>query len=84
MESRALFVVTGEITSGMVQIGMRARAQGDDVAFDEKVHGVEFVDRISEGTDSSEPALTFSYSSREELERWKEIDWSGRTVELTW
>ena len=75
-------MLAGEITDGMVQIGMRAEARGAEDAFSARVHGLEFVDRVDgEGT---EPALTFSYSRPEKLERWEAIDWAETDLDLGW
>lgn len=82
LPSRSLFVLAGEITEGMVQIGMQATIRGSE-GFDARVHGVEFVDRTG-GAEGSEPALTFSYSKPEKLARWEAIDWSGKELELRW
>ena len=77
LEARTLFMVPGEVLGGNVQTGMVARlVEGAEIVFEEPVHGVEFVD--------GRPALTFSYSRAEKLERWQAIDWDGRTIELSW
>jgi len=84
LESRALFVLSGVITEGMVQTGMHATLEGEQDTFSAKVHGVEFLDRVDDGERTDEPALTFSYSSPEQLARWQAIEWAGRTLRLGW
>jgi hypothetical protein len=82
LPTRSVFVLAGEITEGMVQIGMRATLRDSADAFSARVHGVEFADRV-EG-DGSEPALTFSYSKPQKLQRWEAIDWAGKDLDLGW
>jgi hypothetical protein len=84
LEARALFVLSGVITEGMVQTGMRATLEGGEHSFSAKVHGVEFLDRADEDVRAGEPSLTFSYSGPEKLARWQAIDWTGRTLMLGW
>ncbi len=84
LDSRGLFVLSGVITGGMVQTGMRATLADDEEAFAATVHGVEFIDRVNGDPRKSEPSLTFSYSSPEKLARWLSIDWEGRTLRLGW
>ena len=76
LQERGLFVLSGEITEGMVQIGMSAVLPGLEDAFSARVHGVELLE--------GEPALTFSWSKAEKLARWQAIDWSGRELQLGW
>lgn len=81
LKDRNLFGLAGVITDGMVQIGMSADAQAD--GFAARVHTVEF---LGEGMDAAtgEPALLFSYSNQDKLQRWQSIDWEGRRLELSW
>lgn len=83
LEERSLFALAGEISAGMVQIGMRATLPGRP-DFEARVHGVEFLHRPEDEPDAGGPALTFSYSKPEKLERWRSIDWPGRTLEFDW
>jgi hypothetical protein len=80
LEGRNLFGLAGVITDGMVQVGMSANVEDNFAA---RVHGVEF---LEDGTVAAagEPALLFSYSNPEKLERWRSIDWQGRKLELSW
>lgn len=84
LESRGLFVLAGVIAEGMVHVGMRATLEGGEAAFDAKVHGVEFIDRVDGDPRGSEPTLTFSYSDPEKLARWQAIDWEGKVLRLGW
>jgi len=84
LEARALFVLSGVITEGMVQTGMRATLEGDEDAFTAKVHGVEFLDVAEGAGGTGEPSITFSYSDSEKLARWQAIDWASRTLKLEW
>lgn len=81
LEDRKLLALVGVIREGMPRIGMTAEVVDEDgeVVFSEPVHGVEYVD---DPADVSGLALTFHYSSRDKLDRWKEMSWEGRTLEL--
>lgn len=84
LENRSLFALVGAVTRGMVHTGMTARLADDDQAFEEPVHGVEVLDPDGAGPAGSGPALLFSYSREEKLERWRAIDWAGRRIRLSW
>ena len=81
---RGLFVLAGAIAEGMVQIGMHAELGEAEGGFAARVHGVEFVDRLTGIPGTSGPALTFSYGNEAELQRWRSIEWPGRELRLTW
>lgn len=81
---RNLFALVGVIVRGTAMEGMHARLGEGDEGFDERIHGVEFVDAAADSPDGSRPALTFSYSREEKLRRWQEIEWPGRRLRLTW
>ena len=83
-QERGLFVLVGEITEGMVHIGMHVTLRGSDEVFSARVHGVEFVTDVGRDPEGSEPALTFSYRDPEKLERWLAVDWPGKELNLGW
>lgn len=79
IERRSLFALEGIVTEGMVRTGMEATLPGDEDAFRERVHGVEFLDHPQS---AGGPTLTFHYSRDEKLRRWEAIDWEGRCLRL--
>jgi hypothetical protein len=84
LEERSLFALSGEITEGMVHVGMRATLPGAESVFSAKVHGDEFLDSVQGDPAPSEPALTFSYSDPEKLRRWQAVAWPGKELRLGW
>lgn len=78
LEERGLFVLAGEMSEGMVRVGMTATLEGDAEAFRRPVHGVEFLE------EAPRPCLTFHCRDRERMEGWSALDWEGRSLVLTW
>lgn len=84
LEDRGLFALAGEVAEGTPRTGMLAALEGEEDRFSARVHGVEFVEADSGEEGGTEPALTFSYGTREKLERWRAMEWAGRQLRLGW
>lgn len=82
-EDRSLFIVSGIVLDGDLHAGMIASRPGD-TEFKERVHGVEFANRTEGDPSTSEPALTFYYSSDAKLEKWRALDWEDQVLTLHW
>lgn len=82
LAERHLFCLIGEVVSGNLRAGLVATLATDaDERFSHPIHGVEFLDRPG-GDGGGYPALTFSYTSTDELDRWLEIEWTDATVQI--
>ena len=84
LEDRGLFVLAGRIRDGTVRVGMTAVLSGGDESFERPVHGIEFPEDASQGTDAPKLCLTFHYRDEDRLSAWMGIDWEGRVLELVW
>ena len=82
-QDRSLFIVSGIVLDGDPHTGMTASLPGN-VEFTERVHGVEFATRTEDDPSTSEPALTFYYSSDAKLEKWRTLDWKDQVLTLHW
>jgi hypothetical protein len=78
LPKRNLFVLSGVIREGLVDMGMKAELRVDDeVLFQEAVHSVEFMEHEGAGLS---PCLTFEYRDLSQLSDWLSLPWEKQIV----